>query len=307
MINALQTNGTLIDQEWGRFLKKHNFLVGLSLDGPRALHNSHRKYTSGKATFCEVEKTIKLLQANKVDFNILTTVNDVNAREPLKLYDYYKQTGIQFIQFIPIVERSQKEHSNITNQDLASPEDSHKDTYVTSWSVNPDRYADFLITIFDQWVKQDIGKIFIMNFEWTLSAAIYGVSGTCHFAEKCGSAGIVEHNGDVYSCDHFVYPSNKIGNILEDEPSYLFSSPKQEAFGKEKQLGLSNQCSKCEVLHLCYGGCPKHRIVDGQNYLCKAYKRFFSHIMPYAKAAERLISQGEPLTELMRMKDIQGI
>ena len=300
--NSLQTNGTLINEDWCRFLAKHNFLVGISLDGPAELHDTYRKNNAGKSTSSEVENAISLLKEYDVEFNVLTTVNDINSREPRKIYDYYKESGIQFVQFIPIVERTAGEQASALGLGLASPGDTQMDTHVTNWSVKPEKYADFLITIFDQWVRNDIGKIFIMNFEWALSAAIHGVSGTCHHAETCGTAGVIEHNGDIYSCDHFVYPSYRLGNILDDDLSLLFNSQAQLDFGNEKRDGLTEACRNCEVLHLCYGGCPKHRFFSGQNYLCSAYKRFFSHIIPYAEAAKNLINHGRPLTELMKVK-----
>ncbi|MBN1429129.1 MAG: anaerobic sulfatase maturase [Anaerolineae bacterium] len=301
--NSLQTNGTLINEEWCRFLAKHNFLVGLSVDGPAELHDHFRKDTAGKPTFHKVERTIRLLKRYRVEFNVLTTVNDTNSREPQKLYDFYKRAGVQFVQLIPIVERTAGEQSSALGLNLASPEDTQHDTQVTNWSVKPEPYADFLITMFDQWVRNDIGRIFIMNFEWALSAVIHGVSGTCHHAERCGTAGVIEHNGDIYSCDHFVYPAYRIGNILDDDPSMLFNSQAQLAFGNEKKNGLTDECRNCEVLHLCNGGCPKHRFVSGQNYLCSAYRRFFNHIIPYAESARKLIKQGRPLTELMNIAE----
>lgn len=299
--NSLQTNGTLLHDEWCRFLAKHHFLVGLSLDGPAAFHNTYRKDNGGKSTFHRVEKAIMLLKKYKVDFNILTTVNDKNTREPLEFYDFYKRIGIQFVQLIPIVERTSGEKSTDLGLNLASPEDTQKGTHVTEWSVKPDDYADFLITVFDRWVRNDIGKIYFMNFEWALSAAIHGVSGTCHHAKTCGIAGIMEHNGDIYSCDHFVYPSYKIGNIMDDDPALLFNSKAQLDFGNKKQNGLTSECRNCEVLNLCYGGCPKHRFVEGQNYLCSAYRRFFNHIIPYAQSAKEILEQGRPITELMNV------
>lgn len=302
--NSLQTNGTLINDKWCRFLAKYDFLVGLSLDGPFETHNIYRKDKEGHNTFHLVENAIRLFKKYKIEFNILTTVNRINSQKPLALYNYYKKKGIQFIQFIPIVERinvEDMEHSEIAKSllHLASPNMKGDACKVTTWSVEADAYADFLITLFDEWVNNDVGRIFIMNFEWALTSAIHGVSGTCHFADKCGTAGIIEHNGDVYACDHFVYPAYKIGNVMEDDLSEIFNSKKQLAFGNEKQKSLSNECMSCEVLRLCNGGCPKYRFENGQNYLCKAYKKFFNHLMPYAKVAKKLIHQGRPLTDLM--------
>lgn len=299
--NALQTNGTLINDQWCRFLAENNFLVGLSMDGPGVLHNRYRKTKKGDPTFLKVKKAMDLFRRYGVDYNILTTVNDRNSCEPIHVYDFFKRSGVEFIQFIPIVERVGDSGSLEMGLDLGSPGNlkDHSVADVTSWSVDSETYGDFLIAVFDKWVRHDVGKIFIMNFEWAFSSAINGVSGVCHFARRCGNAGILEHNGDVYSCDHFVYPQYKIGNILHDDPAVLFNSPAQIRFGEEKETGLTEECRNCPVLSLCYGGCPKHRFDSGQNYLCKGYKKFFTHILPYIEKARQLISERRPLTDLM--------
>lgn len=302
--NALQTNGTLINEEWCRFLAKNHFLVGLSLDGPGELHDTYRRNKGDKPTFLKVKRAMDLFRRFGVDYNILTTVNDRNSREPLKVYDFFKKSGVEFIQFIPIVEREGDSGAHELGLQLAVPgQGDDSETEVTGWSVEPETYGDFLIAIFDRWIRHDVGRIFVMNFEWAFSAAINGVSGVCQFAPRCGNAGIVEHNGDVYSCDHFVYPRYKIGNILDDNPAELFNSEQQIRFGMDKETGLSDECRSCPVLNLCYGGCPKHRFDKGQNYLCRGYKKFFTHIQPFIKTARTLVSGGRPLTDLMAMAD----
>ena len=299
--NSLQTNGTLLNDEWCLFLKKHNFLVGLSLDGPEILHNHNRKTADGKNTHKMVVRAIKLMKKHGVEFNILTTVNTINVKEPMNVYDYYLRMGIQYVQFIPIVERIIPIQSRKNESRLARPHDDEPICALAEWSVESEPYGDFLISVFNRWVRHDIGRIFIMNFEWALSSAIYGVSGTCHYANTCGRAAIIEHNGDIYACDHYVYPEYKIGNILEDDLKEVMTSNKQEVIGKMKSEGLSETCKTCDVLSLCYGGCPKHRFNEGQNYLCKGLKKFFTHIRPYAVEANKLIQQGRPLTDLMEI------
>lgn len=302
--NALQTNGTLINEEWCRFLAKHKFLVGLSMDGPKELHDVYRKNKGDAPTHSKVMKAMELFKRFGVEYNVLTTVNDRNSREPLAVYDFLKKSGVEFVQFIPIVEREAGEESRELGLSLSSPPAGQRQNQaLMPWSVDSEAYGDFLIAIFEKWVRKDVGKIFIMNFEWAFSSALNGVSGVCQFAPVCGNAGIVEHNGEVYSCDHFVYPEYKIGNVLDDDPKELFNSPAQRQFGEQKRAGLTDQCLTCPVLKLCYGGCPKHRFDAGQNHLCAGYKKFFIHIQPYIEAAAKLISQRRPLTDLMAMAD----
>lgn len=308
--NAIQTNGILINDEWCRFFAKHNFLVGLSLDGPKDLHNTYRKNKGGGPTFDKVKKAQLMFKQYGVEYNILTTVNAENSREPLAVYNFLKEAGIEFIQFIPIVERDADDNSKALGLSLSSPEANPNYQFsMTDWSVVPEEYGNFLISIFDQWVRNDVGKIFVMNFEWALNSAINGISGVCQFAPQCGNAGILEHNGDIYSCDHYVYPQYKIGNILDDDPKVAFNSEKQLQFGKNKQETLSEECLKCPVLSMCYGGCPKHRFAVplkgdfAQNYLCKGYKKFFKHLLPYVELTKTLIRERKPLTELMKLAD----
>jgi len=307
--NAIQTNGTLITEEWCRFFAKHNFLVGLSLDGPEALHDTYRKNKGGGPTFGKVTRALGLFKENKVEYNILTTVNGKNCSEPLQVYNFLKDSGVEFIQFIPIVEREADELSSELGLSLSTPSESCGEDTVTEWSVDPEEYGDFLISIFDEWVRNDVGKIFVMNFEWALSSAINGISGVCQFSQICGNAGIIEHNGDIYSCDHFVYPQYKIGNIVADDPAVLFESEQQIKFGNDKRDKLSDECLNCSVLPLCYGGCPKHRFLPDPsgarpgNYLCRGYKKFFTHLLPYVEITRKLISERRPITDIMELAD----
>ncbi|MBF9018301.1 MULTISPECIES: anaerobic sulfatase maturase [unclassified Oceanispirochaeta] len=306
--NAIQTNGTLLTEEWCRFLAKNKFLVGLSLDGPELLHDAYRKSKTGGPTFKKLQRSLKLLKENNVEYNVLTTVNGKNSKEPLEVYNFLMESGVEYIQFIPIVERAADAKSIELGFTLSTPPSKDQQNInLTDWSVESSAYGDFLIAIFNQWVKNDVGSVFVMNFEWAFSSAIKGVSGICQFAQKCGNAGIVEHNGDIYSCDHYVYPEYKLGNIISDDPKVLFQSDQQTKFGNNKYDGLSKECRDCPVLTLCYGGCPKHRFIFNreeihpQNYLCRGYKRFFTHILPYAEMIKTLIDERKPVTDLMKM------
>lgn len=309
--NAIQTNGILIDEEWCRFLVKHKFLVGLSLDGPEIIHDSYRKNKNGGPTFSRVYKTLTMFRRYGVEYNVLTTVNSQNCRQPLQVYNFLKESGVEFIQFIPIVEREADSLSAEQGLKLSGPS-AGNNVSLTGWSADPDEYGNFLISIFKEWVRRDVGKVFVMNFEWALSSAINGFSGVCHFAEICGNAGIIEHNGDIYSCDHFVYPEYKIGNILTDNPADVFSSEGQKDFGIDKKKGMNEDCRSCNVVSMCNGGCPKHRFLSDpkggnpRNYLCRGYKNFFSFLLPYIDLSRKLINEGRPLTELMKLADSSG-
>ena len=308
--NAIQTNGIVINEEWCRFFSKHNFLIGLSVDGPEILHDTYRKNKNDGPTFKKVKRALTLFKEYGVEYNVLTTVNRNNSQEPLRVYDFLKESGVEFIQFIPIVEREANDQSLELGLSLSTPSNEGENQVpLTEWSVQSSDYGDFLIKIFEKWVRNDIGKIFVMNFEWALSSAIHGVSGVCQFAPTCGNAGIIEHNGDIYSCDHFVYPQYKIGNIISDDPGEIFSSTQQVKFGKDKHEGMSDECLTCPVISMCYGGCPKHRFAQPakgskpQNYLCRGYKRFFSHLLPYIDLTKKLMSERRPISDLMKLAD----
>ena len=270
--NTMQTNGTLLDDDWCEFFAKNNFLIGLSLDGPRELHDAYRVDKTGKPTFDRVMRAARLLRDHKVDYNILATVHAANANHPLEVYRFLRdKVKANFIQFIPIVER---------DNDTGYQEG---DT-VTDRSVKADQYGRFLISIFDEWVKRDVGKTYVQIFDVALAAWAGAHPGICAFSETCGTAMAMEHNGDMYSCDHFVEPKYLLGNINEKHMAQLAASRKQRKFGRDKLDSLPEYCRKCEVRFACNGECPKNRFIQtpdgepGLNYLCAGYRGFFRHI-----------------------------
>lgn len=270
--NTMQTNGTLLDDDWCEFFSKNNFLIGLSLDGPRELHDAYRVDKTGKPTFDRVMRAARLLRDYKVDYNILATVHAANADHPLEVYRFLRdKVKANFIQFIPIVER---------DNDTGYQEG---DT-VTDRSVKADQYGRFLISIFDEWVKRDVGKTYVQIFDVALAAWAGMPPGICAFSETCGTAMAMEHNGDMYSCDHFVEPRYLLGNINERHMAQLAASRKQRKFGRDKLDSLPEYCRKCEVRFACNGECPKNRFIQtpdgepGLNYLCAGYREFFRHI-----------------------------
>jgi len=300
--NALQTNGTLLDEEWCAFFKEHNFLIGISIDGPKHVHDAHRPFRNGAPSFEKVMNGISLLQKYKVDFNTLTVIHRYNAKYALEIYNFLKFTGSGFLQFIPIVERTKKIPDSAT-LNLVGPDD--PEAYVTDWSVRPEEFGDFLITVFNEWVKRDVSKVFVQQFDATLANWVGENPGICVFSETCGDAVVVEHNGDVYSCDHFVYPEFKLGNIKERTLFGLVKSERQQEFGNNKLSKLPRQCISCEYRFACHGECPKHRFEktpDGEyglNYLCAAYKKFYRHVYPYMQFMARELSQNRAPSNVM--------
>lgn len=297
--NSFQTNGVLLDHEWCEFFKENDFLIGISIDGPREFHNKYRVDKSNKSSFDQVINGIELLKEHKVAFNTLTTVNDYNSQYPLEIYNFLKEIGSGFMQFIPIVERKVTT-KNGSYLSLVQP-DYQSDSEVTEWSVHPEVYGEFLIIIFDEWIRKDIGKYFVQIFDVSLESWLGLQQSLCLFCQTCGGALALEHNGDLYSCDHFVYPEHLIGNILDDSIKSLAGSPKQIKFGNDKFDKLPDFCLKCEVRFACNGGCPKHRFArtkqgeDGLNYLCAGYKKFFNYIAPYMRImAKELRHRGLP-------------
>lgn len=281
--NAFQTNGTLLDDEWCRFLRKHDFLVGISIDGPEELHDQYRTKSSGQGTFREVINAIRLLRKHRVRFNTMTVVNDLNSKYPIEVYNFLKSIRSQFMQFLPIVEQAAYAETCLN---LISPFQ-EVDSEVTSWSVDPKAYGSFLTTIFDEWVKKDVGKYFVQIFDTTLASWSRTAPALCVFQRTCGEASVIEFNGDIYSCDHFVYPENLLGNIMETDLNTLMKKKQQVDFGLEKETLLPRQCTQCRYRNICHGGCPKNRTSEtfekGKrlNYLCEGYKHFFSHVEPY--------------------------
>jgi uncharacterized protein len=264
--NSLQTNGTLLNDEWCRFFKENNFLIGISIDGPQHCHDVYRRDRAGRPSFHQVMRGISLLKKHGVEFNVMGVVNDYNADYPLEFYNFFKSIECKYMQFSPIVE-------TINGQPAA-------------WNVPSEKWGDFLIAIFDEWVKQDVGVYFIQYFDSTLANWVGEEPGVCTLAKTCGHAGVMEFNGDVYSCDHFVYPKYKLGNIQDQTLTEMMYSPEQTRFGDDKRNALPQQCFECPFLFACNGECPKNRILKtasgepGLNYLCQGYYKFFNHVAP---------------------------
>lgn len=287
--NSIQTNGVLIDDKWAEFLSKNNFLVGVSLDGPAALHNKYRKDKNNKGTQQQVMAGIEKLKKHKAKYNILAVVNSVNAKKPKETYQFLKDIGTEFVQFIPIVEK--------------------RGSKLAPYSVGPKEYGSFLIEVFNQWLP-DLGDIYVQIFEEAVSAWAGFGANLCIFREECGKAAVMEHNGDLYSCDHFVEPEHKLGNINDNSILEMMNSNQQQNFAEAKKKELNQKCLDCEFLFICNGGCPKNRIVDtgndyNLNYLCESYKLFFSYLDPFMKKIAQMVKKRQA-PALMR-KEMQKI
>jgi len=294
--NTFQTNGILLNDEWCRFFHENHFLVGMSMDGPKELHDIYRKDKGGDGTFDRVMKAVRMLQKHSVEFNILCTVNSKNAAHPLAVYRFFRDTlKAQYIQFIPIVERV-----NENGQTGFQAGDR-----VTERSVPPEQWGRFLIDIFDEWVKRDVGRTFVLNFDGALAGWLGRAGTVCIFGRTCGGGMALEHNGDVYSCDHFVEPGYYLGNIMQAPMRELAESDKQRKFGRDKWDALPGFCRECDFLFTCNGECPKNRFIktpDGEpglNYLCKGYNSFFQHADPKMKIMAELIRNGRPAGDVM--------
>lgn len=288
--NSIQTNGTLLTDDWCKFFKDNNFLVGISVDGPQHCHDVYRKTMDNRPSFYQVMRGLALLKKHDVEFNIMGVVNDYNVNFPLEFYNFFKSIDCRYIQFAGIVEK--------VDGDFAP------------WNVPSEKWGDFLIAIFDEWVKQDVGTFFIQYFDSTL-ANWMGVSpGICIQAKTCGHAGVMEFNGDVYSCDHFVYPEYKLGNINNRTLTEMMYSDEQIKFGNDKYDKLPSQCKNCKYLFACNGECPKNRIIktdsggEGLNYLCKGYYKFFDHVAPYMDFMKNeLDNQRSPMNVMDAVKN----
>lgn len=270
--NCLQTNGTLLTDEWCEFFRDNNFLIGISIDGPEELHDQYRKTRNGQPTWKEVMRGIRLLQKHDVDWNAMAVVNNINANYPREFYKFFKDIGCQYLQFTPIVERENGK--------------------VTDYSITPEQWGSFLCTLYDEWVKEDVGEIFIQIFDATLANWAGVIPGICSLSEMCGHSAAMEFNGDLYSCDHFVFPQYKLGNIRQQSLTSMMYGKQQREFGKQKTESLPRQCRECEFLFACHGECPKNRFCSdrygeaGLNYLCSGYYQFFKHVtsdMDYMK------------------------
>ncbi len=295
--NTIQTNATLLDDEWCEFFRDNGYLVGISIDGPRELHDAYRRDKGGNPTFDRVMKGFDLLKKHGVDFNILCTVHAANGGHPQEVYRFFRdELEAEFIQFIAIVERDNRTGFQEGNK-------------VTERSVGSEQYGDFLVGVFDEWVKRDVGKVFVQTFDVSLGNWVGEPPSLCVFAPTCGGAMVMEHNGDIYSCDHFVEPDYLLGNIMETSLIELVDSPWQRDFGRGKLDTLPDCCRECEVRFACRGGCPKNRFTDtpdgepGLNYLCAGYKKFFKHIDRPMRIMAELLRQGRAPAEIMRISE----
>lgn len=294
---SMQTNGVLLNDDWCRFFRDNRFLIGLSLDGPRALHDAYRVDKGGHGTFDKVMRAARLLQEHQADFNILTTVHAANADYPLEVYRCLRdEVGTQYIQFIPIVERANETGFQEGNT-------------VTERSVGAEQFGRFLMTIFDEWVRRDVGRVFVQTFDVALGNWLGAPPSLCIFAPTCGNALALEHTGDLYACDHFVEPNYLLGNIKDTPMIELVASDKQRQFGRDKKETLPRYCRACEVRFACHGECPKNRFIEtpdgepGLNYLCAGYKAFFNHIDRPMRIMAQLIRQGRAPAEIMALLD----
>ena len=309
--NALQTNGILLDNKWCKFLAKEKFLIGLSLDGPRHIHDKFRVDRGGKPTFDRVMKALKLMKAHRIEFNTMTCVTKQSAPHALEIYNFLKGTGSTFMQFIPIVECKPNQEALDLGLKLAVPSfltEDDTDDRVMPWTVPAQAYGKFLCTIFDEWVRLDVGTTFVQTFDVALNAWMGMPPPLCVFAETCGNAMVIEHNGDLYSCDHAVYPETRLGNIMETPMSEMADCPQQEKFGNDKRDNLPDYCRKqCEFYFMCHGACPLHRFLktpDGKpnlNWLCEGYKMFMRYIDPAMQTMCQLLRDKRPCSDIMSL------
>lgn len=311
VLHTIQTNGTLIDDEWAVFFKKNNYLVGVSLDGPRHLHDAYRVNKNNQGSFADVVRGWNCLARHGVDANVLCTIHAANADHPLEVYRFFRdELKAQYIQVIPIVERATPDTLDAANRGWDGQKGSDRPLYkqegnlVTTRTVKAEQFGRFLITIFDEWVRRDVGAVYLTTFDVALGSWL-GQHNLCIVAPTCGGAPVLEHNGDVYSCDHFVEPDHKLGNIKDTPLTVLVSSEKQRRFGNSKYQTLPQYCKECPVLFACYGECPRNRFIktpdgeDGLNYLCAGYRAFFTHIDTPMRTMAGLLKQGRYADEIM--------
>lgn len=300
--NTLQTNGTMLTDEWCRFFKDNGWLIGVSVDGPREFHDEYRRNRAGAPSFRKVMNGIELLKKHGVEWNALAVVNDYNADYPLDFYNFFKEIECRYIQFTPIVERILPRKDG---RHLACPADTATEIPLAPFSVSPAQWGEFLCAVFDEWVRHDVGEYFIQLFDATLANWVGEQPGVCTMARTCGHAGVMEFNGDVYSCDHFVFPEYKLGNINTHTLVEMMHSDRQLRFGNDKHDTLPSQCRACKFLFACNGECPKNRFAltatgePGLNYLCEGYRRFFSHVAPYMDFMKKELLAGRPPANVM--------
>ena len=301
--NVIQTNGTLLTDEWCEFFAQNHWLVGISIDGPQPDHDHYRLTAAGKPSWKKVMQGIKLLKKHGVEWNAMAVVNAYNANHPLEFYRFFKENGCQFLQFTPIVERLTRHEDGRTLASLADKDE----ISLSEASVAPEQWGYFLCAIFDEWVRKDVGKIFVEIFDCTL-ANWMGVSpGICAYSKECGHAGVMEHNGDVYSCDHFVFPEYKLGNIRDHSLIYMLYGEQQQEFSRLKHSSLPRQCKECDMEFACHGECPKNRFMkdkygdSGLNYLCPGYYHYYQHVAPYMDYMKQELMAQRPPSNIMKV------
>lgn len=302
--NSFQTNGTLIDEDWARFLAEERFLVGLSLDGPAEVHDRYRRYASGAPSHHLVMAALERLQRHGAEYNVLACVDRHSGQHPLKIYRFLKRQGVRFIQFTPVVERLAQGSYAEAGLDLNGP-GMDAAAQVAPFSLRSADWGRFLSVVFEEWRRHDVGQTFVMNFEWTLAALMGQPGVVCVHQPDCGRALAMEHNGDVYSCDHFVYPEYRLGNLASESLASMVDSARQRAFGTAKSETLPGQCRRCPQLRGCWGGCPKQRFLttaDGEpglNYLCEGYLRYLTTATPVLEHLAALLRAGRDPAEIM--------
>lgn len=274
--NSLQTNGTLVNDDWAKFFNDNQFLIGVSIDGPKEIHDAFRKDTRGNDSWESTVRGIEKLYRNNVEYNTLSTINHYSENKGLEIYQFLKKCGSNYMQFLPVVE-----HINRRTRRIASPFDTESE--LAQWSVKPTAFGEFMCDIFDEWVKHDVGQIFVQLFDATLAKYIGASPGICIFDDTCGDNLIIEHNGDIYVCDHFVYQEFKLGNLKQNSMDEILNSKARLDFKMGKRRNLSQECLDCKFYFACTGECPKHRFQNGKNALCEGYKMFYEHTEPYFK------------------------
>lgn len=301
--NVIQTNGTLLTDEWCKFFAQNHWLIGISIDGPQPYHDHYRLTAAGKPSWKKVMQGIKLLKKHGVEWNAMAVVNAYNVNHPLEFYRFFKENGCQFLQFTPIVERLTRHEDGRTLASLADK----NEIPLSEASVTPEQWGYFLCAIFDEWVRKDVGKIFVEIFDCTL-ANWMGISpGICAYSKECGHAGVMEHNGDVYSCDHFVFPEYKLGNIRDHSLIDMLYGEQQQEFSRLKHSSLPRQCKECDMEFACHGECPKNRFMkdkygdSGLNYLCPGYYHYYQHVAPYMDYMKQELMSQRPPSNIMKV------
>ena len=301
--NVIQTNGTLLTDEWCEFFAQNHWLVGISIDGPQEYHDHYRVTPAGKPSWEKVMQGIQLLKKHRVEWNAMAVVNAYNAEHPLEFYHFFRDNGCQYLQFTPIVERLTKHEDGRTLASLADD----REIPLADASVTPQQWGNFLCTIFDDWVRHDVGKTFVEIFDCTLANWMGVLPGICAYSKECGHAGVMEHNGDVYSCDHFVFPEYKLGNIKDQSLIDMLYGEKQQAFSRLKHTSLPRQCKECDMEFACHGECPKNRFEKdkygepGLNYLCQGYYQYYTHVAPYMDFMKRELLAQRPPANIMNV------